>query len=277
MLTETSHALGDLPDELADLDLTESDEWIGVTVGSARQHLVFGKRSVVLPRPIYYPKVAAIDSETAVVVDTRTAGENNAWIISANGEVLANFFAGDAIEDVLASERWLVFTYFDESACSSPGIEGNGITVFDSAGNYASGYREVFSVDAVDISDCYAACWSGKDQICFFSYMEFPLVRLDLPKMTQQKWETPTELRGSHAITARGSTVYFHGPYNDKSGIYAWEIGHEKAERIGERHWRLRSIRSGRFLVVGKTGFTIIELSSDAPKDCSVTPPSDPA
>ena len=258
MLTETTHTLTGLPGELYDIDLTQSDEWTGVTTHS----VIFGSGAVELPQPIQFPKVAAIDSETVVVVNSRTVGESNAWIVSASGDVLATFFAGDAVSNVLGSGRFLVFTYFDESAATSPGIEGNGVAVFDTVGNYLFGYREVFGVDAVDVFDCYAACWADDDQIYFFSYTDFPLVRLDLDSKAQEKWETPHELHGAHAISTIASTVYFHAPYADKSGVYAWEIGNERAERIGERHWNMRGIRSGRFLAVGKSGFTIITPSS---------------
>src|SRR5213078_4860815 len=110
-----------------------------------------------LPEALRFPQVASIDEETALVVDSRAGRDRkNAWIIHDSGVIKGNFFAGDAIEDLVVTENFLVTTYFDESALSSNGIEGNGVAVFDMHGDFQFGYREVFSTDSVDVADCYA-------------------------------------------------------------------------------------------------------------------------
>jgi hypothetical protein len=180
MLKESKHRINNLPGDLHDLDIAPSGKWVGVTEFGAGQSLSFGGKTVALPEQIRFPKVAAIDDDTALVVHSNAWQDKNAWIITSAGEVRANFFAGDAIQDILASESFLVITYFDESALTSPGIEGNGVAVFDLDGNFRFGYRELFGEEAVDIADCYCACWAEGNRMLFFPYTDFPLVSFDL-------------------------------------------------------------------------------------------------
>jgi hypothetical protein len=86
-------------------------------------------------------------------------------------------------------------------------------------------------------------------------------VSLDLKERTQRVWETPGEVNGSAAITALGDVVFFHSPYKGKGGIYAWRIGSDIAERIGQYPTRLRGLARGRFIGVGKEGYTIISVA----------------
>jgi hypothetical protein len=269
MVKESKHHLGNLPGDLYDLDIAPSGQWIGVTEFGESQSLSFAGKTVALPEQIRFPKVAAIDDETALVVNSRAYQDKNAWIITSAGEIKANFFAGDAIQSILASERFLVVTYFDESALTSLGIEGNGVTVFDLDGNFGFGYKEVFGEEAVDIADCYCACWAEENRMLFFPYTDFPLVSFDLESKTQEVWETPGEVVGSNGLTMIGRTVYFHSPYNDEQGIYEWQIGDDVAALIGKHAGsladanagHLRGLRRGRFLAVEKTGYTILSPS----------------
>src|SRR5688572_22260434 len=130
MLSEVRTELPDLPSPLADVDLAPSSRWIGVTEPSKSQLLLFPNRSVALSEEIRFPKIRAIDDDTAVIVNSRTWTRNNGLIVSSSGEK-HSFYAGDAIQDVLASDEFIIITYFDESALTSSGIEGNGVAVFD--------------------------------------------------------------------------------------------------------------------------------------------------
>ena len=205
-----------------------------------------------------HPLIAAIDDGAALVVNRYERGDHSAWIVSSQGDVRARFLAGTAIQDILASDRRLVITYSDESACCSSGIEGNGVAVFDTDGHYQFGYRELFGSEAVDIWDCCCACWAEDRRVLFLPYPEFPLVSFDLENRTQEIWRTPREVAGSEALTKIGQTVYFHGPYEDRSGVYRWSIGSCAADRIGDYPGRLRGLRGGRFLSVEASGYTIV-------------------
>ncbi len=259
MIKQTSHEIKGLPGDIVDLDLTASGMPIGVTEYGRTQVLFFDDKLVGLPREVRFPIVAAIDERTALLVDSRTDDRENAWIVAESGDVNRSFFAGDAIESILASERSLVITYFDESAASSTGIEGQGLAVFDVEGNFNFGYRDCFGAEADDIVDCYCVCWSGTERVDFLPYTDFPFITFDLAERSQQKSATPSGLHGSHALSRIGSTVYFHSPYHDKAGIYKWTIATQTAERVGVHTGPLKSYKGGQFLAVGKWGFTIVD------------------
>lgn len=82
-----------------------------------------------------FPQIAATDGQTASVVNGRARGRKNAWVITSPGDVRANFFAGGAIQDLLAAGTHSVITYFGESASASPGVEVKGAAVFDAEEN----------------------------------------------------------------------------------------------------------------------------------------------
>ncbi len=257
MLSEASYELVDLPAPLADLDLTPSGKWIAVTEPGNSQSLIFPNRTVALSEEIRFPKVRAIDDDTAVIVNSRAWKENNGQIVSSSGET-HSFYAGDAIQDVLASDEFIVITYFDESALTSPGIEGNGVAVFDTGGDFLFGYRDLFGDEAVAIADCYAACWAADNRILFFPYTDFPLVSVDLKNKTQKIWHTPDAVVGCGAISASDDRVFFHRPYRDDGSIFEWKIGNESAQKIGACSRHLRGLHRGKFLAVAPNAYVIV-------------------
>jgi hypothetical protein len=261
ILKQTKHLLEALPGSLRDLDLAPSGRWIAVTEPGEQQYLSFNGKTILLPVQCQFPQIAAMDDETVFLVNSRVWTEKNGWLITSSGEVKANFYAGDAIQDILISSRFIVVTYFDESALTSPGIEGNGVAIFDLKGNFLFGYRELFTDEAVDIADCYAACWGGDSHLLFFPYTDFPLVAFDLESKTQTLWEPPDIVAGSNAITALDEKVYFHSPYADKAGIYEWKMGSQSAVKIGSWSNRIRGIRHGKFLALESDGYQVLSPS----------------
>jgi hypothetical protein len=262
-LKQTSHFLEDLPGSLSDLDFAPSGKWIAVTESGEQKALSFNGKTILLPAQCQFPKIAAIDDETVFLVNSRAWTEKNGWLITSSGKVKANFYAGDAIQDVLTSSSFIVVTYFDESALTSSGVEGNGVAIFDLNGNFLFGYRDLFKDKAVDIADCYAACWAEENHLLFFPYTDFPLVSFDLESKTQKVCETPDSVVGSRAIATLNDKVYFHSPYHDETGIYEWRIGSESAERIGSYSSRLRGLRNGKFLAVEKAGYAVVSPSDE--------------
>src|SRR5438128_10147218 len=173
MLSKVNYKLDNLPASLYDLDITPSGGWIGTTEYGERQSLCFDGKALPLPRPFRFPHTRAINDEVALVIDSRTRSlEKNAWMITSSGHITACFYAGDAVQDVLASSKFIVVTYFDESACTSPGIEGNGVAIFDLKGSFLFGYTSLFGDDAADVCDCYAACLTGESSLLFFPYTD---------------------------------------------------------------------------------------------------------
>ena len=54
--------------------LAPSGQWIGITRFGERQSISFSGVVVALPEPLRFPLVAAIDAETALVVNRRAGG-----------------------------------------------------------------------------------------------------------------------------------------------------------------------------------------------------------
>lgn len=262
MLRETKYRIENLSKPLADLDITQSGSWVGVTdFSDANQSVYFENNQIKLPEKVRFPIIRSIDEETVLIVNSRGRNQNNAWIITSSGEVKANFPADDAIEDVVITKDFIVVTQFDEAA-----IGGDGVCVYDFEGKRLFNYHEVFGKESVDICDCYAAALVKENQIIFCPYTEFPLVLFDIEAKTQQVWETPDIIQGFHAITKFEDKIYFHRVYKLELegydfGIYEWQIGSEKAERIGEySNYFVRGLPEGRFLARTDSGYAIISL-----------------
>ena len=95
-----------------DIDLGPGGKWIGVTESGRDQSLLFGGKQILVPQECKFPKVAAIDEGTAIIVNSRAWTDKNAWIVNSSGDILAQFYAGDAIQDVLASTDFIAVDLF---------------------------------------------------------------------------------------------------------------------------------------------------------------------
>ncbi len=262
MLKEAEFKIEKFSKPLADLDITQSGSWVGITdFLDEEQSVYFKENRINLPEKIKFPIIRAINDETVLIANSRAWTQNNAWIIDASGEIKSNFAAGDAIENIVITKDFIVVTYFDEAACF-----GEGLVVFDFEGNKLFGYEETFGKDAVKVFDCYASALVKENQIIFCPYTEFPLVLFDITAKTQQVWETPAAVQGFHAITKLADKIYFHLKYRLELkgynfGIYEWQIGGKETRKIGEyQNYFVRGLPNGRFLARSDAGYTIISL-----------------
>jgi len=151
-----------------------------------------------------------------------------------------------------------VVTYFDEGVLRgiAPGAEG--LAVFNDRGQLRGGYRSMFGSKAVDVLDCYAACWASDSRITFLPYTTFPLVTFDLKTFDHNVDATPRIVHGSSAIAVLENEVLFFSPYDKKNAILKWAPGRPPSF-IGLYPGQLRGIKGGRFLSHGTSGFTIVE------------------
>jgi hypothetical protein len=245
--------------ELLDLDLHESGEWVGLFRDGQELLVRTPSASFTAPDGVRFPLIRCAEPGKYVLVDTRTRpGRQNGWILSAGGARNVDFFAGDGIRDVLANADTIVVTYFDEGVFGNIAPGHEGIAIFDGHGRMRAGYQSTLGSSAVDIADCYAACWEGDSRIAFFPYTAFPFVTLDVKTLEQEVEATPQTVHGASAVAVTDEGVLFHGPYDKKSSIYAWAPGRE-ALPVGQYPGRLRGLRGGRFLTHGGNGFTIVE------------------
>ena len=248
--------------ELIDLDVLDSGDWAGVFRDGLNLFVRTARSKSAAPDGIRFPLIRCLEPGRIALVDTRTQEDRtNAWILCPQRNEIVEFFAGDGIQDVLANSDTIVVTYFDEGVFGRirPGDEG--VAVFDSRGHLRAGYRSTLGSRAVDIADCYAACWESDWRIAFLPYREFPLVRLDVRTFDQNVVQTPRRLHGSSAISVSREDALFFGPYDEKRSILAWHSGGEISS-VGAHSGPLRGLRGGRFLTHGTSGFTIVECGA---------------
>ncbi|MGI8542549.1 MAG: hypothetical protein ACR2MD_03635 [Aridibacter sp.] len=277
MFEVTDFKIENFEKPLFDIDITQSNSWIGVSGYSEKlnsrdifehffgSHIHFGNKSLDLPTDIRFPIVRGIDENTALVLGGNKqydeADKINAWIINSEGKVKTEFSTDSAIENVVITKDFIVIGYFDEAACY-----GEGLEIYNFEGKFLFGYEEFFGKDAVSISDCYATALVEENRIIFCPYTVFPLVLLDIETRTQKVFETPMSAHGFSAISKLDEKVYFHHRYDSEIegtdfGIYEWEIGSESVQKIGEYKGHfVRGLPNGQFFSMTDSGYSIISL-----------------
>lgn len=261
MIRETATNLDPAWGELVDVDVLESGEWTGLFRSGEGLFVRTARTCVPAPSGIRFPLIRSVDPDRCVVVDTRTQkGRANGWVLSLQQEDVRTFFAGDGIQDVLASAHAIVVTYFDEGVFSSITPSQEGVAIFTNAGQMRAGYQPLFGAEAVDIAECYAACWENDSRMAFVPYTGFPLVRLDVKSLEQHVQPTPRALHGASAISTFRGAVLFYGPYDEKNSILSWTPTN-RPFAMGSHPGPLRGLRGGRFLTHGTSGFTIIDAA----------------
>lgn len=192
-------------------------------------------------------------------------GDAYGQILSRSGPVGSEFPMGEP-RDVLTNSRWIVATYNDQGIFGNVPLSKEGLNVFDSAGLYQWGHASTFGNNP-PIAEVYAASWVDTEEIVFFPYTDFPLVRLFLRERRQEILSTPDLLHGSDAISIAGDTAYFYAPYKRDASLFAWRIGTAEARELGEfldpnkgRPNRLRGLPGGRFIAPKPDGYTILSF-----------------
>lgn len=252
--------LTEIPIDLTEVALVTDGAWIGVRGDADARELVFGGRVVRTSIACAHPMICALDAQTAVLVDARVARQRpNAWVVRDDGERLAEFNVGDAVQQVIAVGGRLLVTHFDESW----GAPRHGALVFSATGTLLFDYRWDVS-DPVDLVDCYAAVASA-NLFLLLAYPDFPLVEVDLRSRSQRVWPTPDVVHGAAAISPDGDTVFFHQPYRDGSGVYVWERGASEAHRVAGFEPPLVGLPGGWFF--GRVGdsFARVRFSTARP------------
>lgn len=256
---KTSRLTALRPGLIEDLDLAWDGSVVAFVRTGAGGHIVGEGWDLERLPPLRFPCLRVIDDSRVLLVDTRTADDTpNAWILDRQGEVLAHFLAGDAIQDVVVSPPFIAVTYFDE-AYSSRGPGGEGVSFFDFEGHLLWGYRAQFGAEAADVVDVYAAASDEAGCLWFYPYTEFPLIRLDLHAREQTLFTPPELLHGSNAVSIHDATAYFVGPYERRGYLFEWPLGAPEARRLGTLHGAARGLPGGRFIALREGKWSLVE------------------
>jgi len=245
--------------ELVDVDVLDENEWFGLFRHGHTLTLRTPRAECTVPADLEDPIVRALDLERAVIVDPRTTpGRSNGWIVALRDGRSSSFFAGEGIQDVLANRESIVVTYFDEGVFRGiePGHEG--VAVFEADGRYRGGYQTKLGVNAVDVSDCYAACWVDDTRIVFLPYTDFPVVTLDVMSFEQHVVAAPRNMDFAHAISATPDGRLLFALAGPRGRIVRWSGGPGITD-LDTHVGPIRGLLRGRFLARGAHDFTILD------------------
>lgn len=143
----------------------------------------------------------------------RYCGENgpekNAVIVDFHGNIVREFCFGDGIEDCIVTRNGDIITsYFDEGVFGNYGWDNPigycGLIVWNSDG-------EVKWKADRDICDCYAVNVDDYNNLWYYYYTEFELVKTDFLK--EKVYKPQIEGASGFLITADAGKVIFDGGY----------------------------------------------------------------
>ena len=234
---------------LLDLDLRDGVQ-AALVERAGTQEVLIGDWIAPVPKTLRFPIVRLIDKTTAIVLDTRTTGAPNAWIVNADIGVTAEFLAGDAITDVACLSDLLAISYFDEGIFGHVEPSPEGIAVFSLQGAFLWGYHSTFRAAAQTIDDCYCMCVGPDERLWFHPYSDFTLVALDCRSQAQEVLSLPRSLAGSKAISTDGSQHWFFSPGAHESELFSWKPSDGEPKQLATLEGRLRGLPGGRFMTV---------------------------
>jgi hypothetical protein len=209
-----------------------------------------------------YGCIRELDFDRFLIIGEQIGVSDTGHIFDYTGRKILSFNAGEYIADVLVQANQIVVSYFDQAAGEKPPT-GEGIAIFDFEGQQVFGYE---SGGHGFILDCYCICKQDNDSILAYTYTGFPLQELRLTdyRLTQQP--TPTDFKGSYALTSNRGHVIFYSSYEDHNSFFWWNrkdrvqrFGNFKLGARGKMAARIRGIGAGKFLLYDLDSFSIVD------------------
>ena len=143
--------------------------------------------------------------------------DQNAWIVSRDGAVLSCFCLGDGIQDcVVKKDGTIITSYFDEGVFGNYGwdepLGACGLIAWTAEGT------PLWKNEKYSIYDCYAISLDEEENLWFYYYDEFRLVRTNFKE--NLVFELPIEGSGAFSVTPSGDTFLFQGGYQKHNKFY---------------------------------------------------------
>ena len=143
--------------------------------------------------------------------------DKNAWIVSRDGAVLSRFCLGDGIQDcVVKKDGTIITSYFDEGVFGNYGwdepLGACGLIAWTSEGT------PLWKNENYSIYDCYAISLDEEENLWFYYYDEFRLVRTNFKE--DLVFELPIEGSGAFSVAPSGDTFLFQGGYQKHNNFY---------------------------------------------------------
>lgn len=143
--------------------------------------------------------------------------DKNAWIVSRDGAVLSRFCLGDGIQDcVVKKDGTIITSYFDEGVFGNYGwdepLGACGLIAWTSEGT------PLWKNEKYSIYDCYAISLDEEENLWFYYYDEFRLVRTNFKE--DFVFELPIEGSGAFSVAPAGNAFLFQGGYQQRDKFY---------------------------------------------------------
>ena len=150
----------------------------------------------------------------------KSGPEKNAVFTDREGNVLRALTFGDGIADCIVRRDGVIITsYFDEGVFGNYGWE----EPIGSCGVCAwTGDGEIIWRSERDIADCYAINIDESDNLWYYYYTDFPLVRTDFS--TETEFDPGVEGADRFAVADNGRFLIMNGGYDDADAFYVSRI-----------------------------------------------------
>ena len=143
--------------------------------------------------------------------------DTNTWIVSRDGMVRSRFCFGDGIQNCTVKEDGTIITgYFDEGVFGNYGwdepLGACGLIAWTPEG------VPLWKNEKYPIYDCYAISLDEEENLWFYYYDEFRLVRTDFKE--DLVFDLPIEGSEAFSVAPSGDTFLFQGGYQEHNKFY---------------------------------------------------------
>lgn len=185
--------------------------------------------------------------------------DQNAHLYRTDGSIVRSFYAGDAIQDIQATEgRTIWISYFDEGVFGPRKFSRSGLVALDERGDCQFEFAELWG-EVEPIADCYAFNAAGEDRVWVYYYTGFPLIRLEGRRIAEAWSDCP--VKGSSGFAIDADLALFGGGYGDKKCLRLVRLGDQRAEKIIPIDEEERAIEA--FEVFGRGPRLFLKTSDD--------------
>ncbi len=148
--------------------------------------------------------------------------DQNAVIVDKNGRKLQEMCLGDGIQScAVACDGRIITSYFDEGVFGNFGwdrpVGSCGLIVWDRNG------QPIWKNKTYPIWDCYAMNLDDQENLWFYYYSEFNLVRMNF-RSGDRVFKPQRDGMTAFLITASGRGILTDGGYGDHSQFHYYEL-----------------------------------------------------
>ncbi len=255
-----------------DADVNRVGQFVFVTRDVHGLSVHFPHRGAVqrVPSIVSYPMIRWIGASLALLVDGAQKSGYNAWVIDDSGTTRLSFSIGDAVDDVLANDKYIVTTHYDEGVFGDDPLAQNGIAVFAPAGAFLWGWNSSPLAKQLTVYDCYAAGMTDDDTtlgaFLYSNYAKSPsyaFAVLDLEAREAVLHAVPDDdLHRPHALSAArdGVWLFAAGP-RDKQRVIAWRPGDQTYAAAPSPIYLTRGLGGGRFMSITDDSVEVVTVT----------------